>query len=208
MRRLIAVAALALAYGPAAGPALPETPTPVAINITADFTAFWDATKTLAMDERVAAFHRDMDPKFPGFYDPARFAKPGEPDRQDKRIAAAIAEFPKIRERYEAKVEAFDADLAKNTATFVKAFEAKYGPPSSYGPLAYEAANIVLEAIKKVGKADRAAVRDAVRATRDHRGILGIPITFDDKGDVAGGVIYFYQVKGPGFEQVKAITVK
>ena len=49
---------------------------------------------------------------------------------------------------------------------------------------------------------------DAVRATRDHRGILGIPITFDDKGDVAGGVIYFYQVKGPGFEQVKAITVK
>lgn len=101
-------------------------------------------------------------------------------------------------------------DLKKipQAATFVKAFEAKYGPASSYGPLAYEAANIVLEAIKKAGKADRAAVRDAVRATKDYRGILGIPISFDDKGDVTGGVIYFYQVKGPGFEQVKAITVK
>jgi branched-chain amino acid transport system substrate-binding protein len=101
-------------------------------------------------------------------------------------------------------------DLKKvpQAGAFVKAFEAKYGPVSSYGPLAYEAANIILEAVKKVGKADRAAVRDAVRATKNYRGILGIPISFDDKGDVAGGVIYFYQVKGTGFEQVKAITVK
>ena len=101
-------------------------------------------------------------------------------------------------------------DLKKIPAAtaFVNAFEAKYGPVSSYGPLAYEAANIILEAVKKVGKADRAMVRDAVRTTRNYRGILGLPISFDDKGDVAGGVIYFYQVKGSGFEQVKAITVK
>ena len=93
-------------------------------------------------------------------------------------------------------------------AKFVKAFEAKYGPLSSYGPLAYEAANIILEAVKKIGKADRAAVRDAVRATRDYRGVLGVPITFDDKGDVAGGLIFIYQVKGLGFEQIKTIVVK
>ena len=93
-------------------------------------------------------------------------------------------------------------------ASFVKAFEAKYGAASSYGPLAYEGANIILEAIKKAGKADRAAVRDAVRATKNYRGILGVPITFDDKGDVAGGVIFVYQVKGAGFEQVKTIVVK
>jgi branched-chain amino acid transport system substrate-binding protein len=101
-------------------------------------------------------------------------------------------------------------DLKKipSAAAFVKAFEAKYGPASSYGPLAYEAANIILEAIKKVGKADRAAVRDAVRATKNYKGILGVPITFDDKGDVAGGVIFVYQVKGTGFEQVKTIVVK
>jgi branched-chain amino acid transport system substrate-binding protein len=47
-----------------------------------------------------------------------------------------------------------------------------------------------------------------VRATKDHKGILGIPLSFDDKGDVAGGVIFVYQVKGTGFEQVKTIVVK
>ena len=101
-------------------------------------------------------------------------------------------------------------DLKKvpTAAAFVKAFEAKYGPVSSYGPLAYEAANIILEAIKKVGKADRAAVRDAVRATKNYKGILGVPISFDEKGDVAGGVIFVYQVKGTGFEQIKTIVVK
>jgi branched-chain amino acid transport system substrate-binding protein len=93
-------------------------------------------------------------------------------------------------------------------AKFVKAFEAKYGPLSSYGPLAYEAANIILEAVKKSGKADRAAVRDAVRATRNYQGVLGVPLTFDDKGDVAGGMIFVYQVKGLGFQQVKTIVVK
>lgn len=101
-------------------------------------------------------------------------------------------------------------DLKKVPAAagFLKAFETKYGTLSSYGPLAYEAANIILGAIKKVGKADRAAVRDAVRATKNYKGILGIPISFDEKGDVAGGVIYFYQVKGTGFEQIKTIVVK
>jgi branched-chain amino acid transport system substrate-binding protein len=101
-------------------------------------------------------------------------------------------------------------DLSKIPAArgFLKAFEARYGPSSSYGPLAYEGANIILSAIKKVGRADRAAIRDAVRATRGYTGILGVPITFDDKGDVAGGAIYVYQVRGAGFEQVKTIVVK
>jgi branched-chain amino acid transport system substrate-binding protein len=93
-------------------------------------------------------------------------------------------------------------------AEFVKAFEAKYGTLSSYGPLAYEAANIILEAVKKAGKTDRAAVRDAIRATKDYKGVLGVPITFDDKGDVSGGVIFVYQVKGKNFEQIKTLVVK
>lgn len=91
---------------------------------------------------------------------------------------------------------------------FVKAYEAKHGALSSYGPLAYEAANIILESIKKTGKAERAAVRDAIRATKGYQGILGTPITFDDKGDTTGGLIFVYQVKGSGFEQVKTIVVK
>jgi branched-chain amino acid transport system substrate-binding protein len=90
-------------------------------------------------------------------------------------------------------------------AQFVKAFESQYGPISSYGPLAYEGANILIEAIKTAGKADRAAVRDAVRASK-HNGVLGMEITFDAKGDVATPSLSVYQVKGKGFELVKSVT--
>jgi branched-chain amino acid transport system substrate-binding protein len=82
------------------------------------------------------------------------------------------------------------------------------GPVSSYGPLAYEATNIILSSIEKVGQLDRAAVRDAVRATENYTGILGFPITFDDKGDVLGAQVYIYQVQGPGFEQVGSVSPK
>ena len=55
---------------------------------------------------------------------------------------------------------------------------------------------------------DRAAVRDAVRATENYTGILGFPITFDDKGDVQGAQVYIYQVQGMGFEQVGSVSPK
>jgi len=102
----------------------------------------------------------------------------------------------------------FVPDMKKvpGAAQFVKAFEAKYGTLSSYGPLAYEATNIILEAVKKAGKTDRAAVRDAVRATRNYNGILGLPISFDSKGDVATPTLYVYQVKGKNFELVKPVS--
>jgi len=47
-----------------------------------------------------------------------------------------------------------------------------------------------------------------VVATSNKKGILGVPITFDAKGDVSGGLIFLYKVKGTGFEQVKTIIVK
>ena len=100
-----------------------------------------------------------------------------------------------------------DIRKTPTAADFVKSFEAKYGTLSSYGPLAYEAANILLTAIQKVGKADRAAIRDAVRATSNFQGILGVPLTFDEKGDVKGANVYIYQVKGDGFEQLTSITL-
>ena len=104
----------------------------------------------------------------------------------------------------------FVPDMKKVPAAveFVKAYEAKHGALSSYGPLAYEAANIILTAVKTVGNADRAAVRDAVRATKNYRGILGQDITFDGKGDVAGAAVYVYQVKGKSFEFLKPVVVK
>jgi branched-chain amino acid transport system substrate-binding protein len=101
-------------------------------------------------------------------------------------------------------------DLKKvPTATaFSEAFDERYGPVSSYGPLAYEATNLMLSAIEQVGELDRAAIRDAVRATENYEGILGFPISFDDKGDVVGANVYIYQVQGMGFELVSSVSLK
>jgi branched-chain amino acid transport system substrate-binding protein len=90
---------------------------------------------------------------------------------------------------------------------FTKAFEAKYGSVSSYGPLAYEATNILLAAVQRVGRLDRAAIRDEVRATNGYQGVLGTPVTFNAIGDVDTQNIYIYQVKGPDFVQVKSIRL-
>ncbi len=100
-----------------------------------------------------------------------------------------------------------DINKIPAAANFLKEFDAKYGTLSSYGPLAYESANILLTAIQKVGKMDRAAIAAAVRSTTNYNGILGFPITFDDKGDVKGAQVYIYQVKGDHFEQLGAVTL-
>src|SRR5262249_21340510 len=57
---------------------------------------------------------------------------------------------------------------------FLKKYKDKYGAESeSYGPFGYEAASVALAAINKVCKKDRAAIRDAVFATKDFDGVLG-----------------------------------
>ena len=67
---------------------------------------------------------------------------------------------------------------------------------------------LMLSAIEKVGAPDRAAIRDAVRSTENYEGILGFPITFDEKGDVVGANVYIYQVQGMGFEQIGSVSLK
>jgi branched-chain amino acid transport system substrate-binding protein len=100
-----------------------------------------------------------------------------------------------------------DVTKVSSAKAFAKAFEAKYGSVSSYGPLAYEATNILLAAIQRVGSPDRAAIRDAVRATKGYQGLLGNPVSFNNKGDVDTQNIYIYQVKGLDFVQVKTLNL-
>ena len=80
---------------------------------------------------------------------------------------------------------------------------------SGFGPAAYEAARVLLEAVKTAaadGKITRKEVRDAVAATKDQPSILGFPITFDPKGDLAGGATYVFQVKDGDFVLVDVAT--
>jgi branched-chain amino acid transport system substrate-binding protein len=100
-----------------------------------------------------------------------------------------------------------DVHRLPQAAAFVKEFEPRFGPIGSYGPLAYEATNLLLAAIKRVGEPNRAAIRDAVRATTNYYGILGFPLSFDGKGDVRGGQVYIYQVKGDGFQQLGSVRL-
>jgi branched-chain amino acid transport system substrate-binding protein len=69
-------------------------------------------------------------------------------------------------------------------AAFVKKYKEKFNAdPEAYAVYGYEAAKVVLEAIKAVGKKDREAIRKAVLATKDfEKGALG-KWSFDADGD-------------------------
>jgi len=92
---------------------------------------------------------------------------------------------------------------------YVKNYEAKYGTLSGFGPPAYEAMNILLTAIDlaaKDGKIDREEVISQLSAIKNYKGILGFPVSFDEKGDLMGGATYFFKVNGQNFDQVAVLT--
>ena len=93
--------------------------------------------------------------------------------------------------------------------SYVKKFESKHGSLSGFGPTAYEAMNILLTAIDKAaadGDISRKEVVKYMSQTKNYQGILGFPVSFDKKGDLAGGATYFFKVKGNDFKQVKILT--
>jgi len=94
---------------------------------------------------------------------------------------------------------------------YTKKFESKYGSLSGFGPPAYEAMNILLTAIdraEKAGKLNRKEVLKNVAETKNFKGILGFPVTFDPKGDLEGGATYFFQVMGKEFKYITVMTGK
>ncbi|MCX6021682.1 MAG: branched-chain amino acid ABC transporter substrate-binding protein [Chloroflexi bacterium] len=67
--------------------------------------------------------------------------------------------------------------------------------PEVYAAYGYEAAKVALDAIKRAGKKDRAAIRDAVFATKDFAGVLGT-WSFDANGDTSLTTMSINRVKG------------
>jgi branched-chain amino acid transport system substrate-binding protein len=104
-----------------------------------------------------------------------------------------------------------DVYAIPEAANYVKKFEAKYGSISGFGPPAYEAMNILLTAVDKAaadGDITRQEVVKYLHETKNYKGILGFPVTFDSKGDLEGGATYFFQVSGNDFKQVTVMTGK
>ena len=87
-------------------------------------------------------------------------------------------------------------------ADFLKKYKAKFGtePTQAFHAHAYDAANIMFAAIEKVAKTDgdnlvidRKALRDAIYATKDFKGITGT-LTCSQYGDCGAPLIAVYQV--------------
>jgi branched-chain amino acid transport system substrate-binding protein len=69
--------------------------------------------------------------------------------------------------------------------TFYENYKKKFGSaPEAYAAYGYEAAQVVLEGIKKAGKADRASIIRAVSEIKDFDGALG-KWSFDANGDTS-----------------------
>jgi len=85
---------------------------------------------------------------------------------------------------------------------FVKEYEGRFGPIGAYSAYAYEATGIAIEAIRRAGKQDRAAVLASMKTLKDYPGLFG-PHNFDEKGDSLIRDIGIFTVKDGTFTFVK-----
>jgi len=91
---------------------------------------------------------------------------------------------------------------------FVENYKKKFGTePEGYSVYGYEAAQVALEAIRKAGKKDRNAVREACLAIKDFEGALGT-WSFDANGDTTSSVMSGSTVADGDFKFVKVLGQK
>ena len=88
---------------------------------------------------------------------------------------------------------------------FVTHYVAEFGTqPEAYATYGYEAARVALDAIARAGKKDREAIRSAVAATKDFKGLLGT-WSFDENGDTSIRTMSGSTVRNGKFEFVKLL---
>jgi branched-chain amino acid transport system substrate-binding protein len=81
-----------------------------------------------------------------------------------------------------------------------------HSEPEAFAHYSYEMTKVVLAAIAKVNRPDRAAIRDAVLATQDFDGILGT-WSFDPNGDTTLRTMSGRQVRGGKFDDEHAVII-
>lgn len=101
------------------------------------------------------------------------------------------------------------SQLTGRGVEFAKRYKQKYkNDPKAYAIYGYEAAMVVLEAIKKVGKKDREAICKAVLATKDFdKGVLG-KWSFDANGDTTLQQITVSKIEKGKFVPTKVVTLE
>jgi branched-chain amino acid transport system substrate-binding protein len=86
---------------------------------------------------------------------------------------------------------------------FLKKYSAKYGPMQIYAPYAYDAVFAMVDAMKRADSAEPAKYLAQLPKVR-FQGVTG-EIGFDEKGDVLGGAITLYRVKGGKWEIIETV---
>ena len=91
-------------------------------------------------------------------------------------------------------------------AQFKQQFTAKYGEVVMYAPYGYDAANVLINAIKAANSAEPAKVLAQVQKVQ-FKGVTG-PIAFDEKGDLRSAAVTFFQVKGGKWQPLETLNTK
>lgn len=95
-----------------------------------------------------------------------------------------------------------DRDEVRN---FVEAFKKEYGnePATAMGALGYDAATILLDAIKRAEKIDPKSIRDAISTTKDLKGVSGSLSIGPDRNAQKPALVL--EVKKDDFEPYKQV---
>ncbi len=98
--------------------------------------------------------------------------------------------------------------LTGKGAEFAQKYRTRYNiEPEAYAVYGYECAKVAIEAIQRAGKKDRLAILEAVAATRDYDGALGV-WSFDGNGDTSLSTMSGLTVREGRFDYVETLRVE
>jgi branched-chain amino acid transport system substrate-binding protein len=98
--------------------------------------------------------------------------------------------------------------LTGDGKTWYESYKKKFNSePEPYAAYGYESAKVVLNAINKVCKNDRTAIREAILATKDYKGVLG-NWSFDANGDTTLKTLSGNVVKNGKWEFVELLKAQ
>ena len=101
---------------------------------------------------------------------------------------------PAIAEGTYATMVGGDMEKVPAAQGFIRAFKTRFGDPGQWAAYGYDAANLLIKAIRRAGVKNREAVLKAMREIPAYQGITG-EVVFDDRGDNKNQFIGVFKVE-------------
>jgi branched-chain amino acid transport system substrate-binding protein len=101
---------------------------------------------------------------------------------------------PEIAEGTYATMVGGDMKKVPTAQQFIKDYETRFGKVGQWSAYGYDAANILIAAIRKAGQKDRRAVLKSIREIPSFPGVTG-EVVFDAKGDNQNQFIGIFKVE-------------